>query len=71
MMENTGKSKVTKFDIVVGVQEDIGWFEVSMEYSFPVLSAMALFQSWSHLYQHFPHKIFFQISTKKCNSSEY
>lgn len=43
MMENPGQSKVTKFDIVVGVQEDIGWFEVSMEYSFPVLSAMAFF----------------------------
>lgn len=43
MMENPGQSKVTQFDIVVGVQEDIGWFEVSMEYSFPVLSAMALF----------------------------
>lgn len=43
MMENPGQSKVTKFDIVVGVQEDIGWFEVSMKYGFPVLSAMAFF----------------------------
>ena len=61
MMKHPGQTKITQFDILMFVKKDVGWFQISMQNRFSVLSSVAFFESQSRLYKNLPCKILVYI----------
>jgi hypothetical protein len=59
-MQDTGKSKITQFDVSCTIQEYICWFDVSVQYSNVGDIPMTFMESMAHLIQHTPYKAFVQ-----------
>lgn len=53
MVEDSCQAKVSEFDILLGIQENVGWFKVAVQNcAAPIVPPMALFESQGKLCQH-------------------
>lgn len=60
MVEDACQTEVTQFDILLDIQENVGWLEVAVEYSTAsIVPPMALLQSQGKLCQHSQDKLLF------------
>ena len=59
----SAKAKIAKFDVVVGVEEEISWFEIAMKnhIGFVLARRVTLTQSQQDLHEKFPNYIFRKV----------
>lgn len=58
MTENSSQSKVTELHVQVGIEEDVGWFQVTVHHGFAVLprSRVAFVDRQGQLVAHAPNE---------------
>ena len=59
----SAKAKIAKFDVVVGVEEEISWFEIAMQnhVGFVFARRMTFTQSQEDLHEKFPNYVFGKV----------
>jgi len=70
-MQDTGKAKIPQFHISCAVQEDICWFDISVQYSDIGEVPMTCLKSTTHLIQNVPYEAFIQKAAASTNGSSY